>query len=263
MRYEEMPSVRGLLRRAPFENLFALGNLRAVERGASDVTVWWSGAGRLGHGAVIFRLGGTCSLSVPLDGDEMGCAALVTAMWAQRAERALVQLTGIDDAVTAVLACTRGIPLSEERVLAYARLEAQPTIHDQPRLARLVRTMRAHDMGLVEACYAGSEWADHGPSRRAAQHYGLVFALVLDGEAVSAAMVDPLIDGLGMIRGVYTPPRFQRHGYATALVAGIARHLSAMEVTPCLMFDNPAAGRIYHRLGYREFARWRAVRFSA
>jgi predicted GNAT family acetyltransferase len=53
---------------------------------------------------------------------------------------------------------------------------------------------------------------------------------------------------------VYTDPRFRGRGYAGTLVHGLSRRLLADGHRFCCLFtdtQNPVAGRVYERLGYR------------
>lgn len=56
-----------------------------------------------------------------------------------------------------------------------------------------------------------------------------------------------------MLVGVATRPGFRRKGYATLVVQELCR--SAFEAGKqylCLFYDNPEAGKIYHRIGFKE-----------
>jgi hypothetical protein len=56
------------------------------------------------------------------------------------------------------------------------------------------------------------------------------------------------------INTVYTPPRFRRHGYATAAVAALSgRLLESGRRFCCLYTDvaNPTSNSIYAKIGYK------------
>lgn len=53
---------------------------------------------------------------------------------------------------------------------------------------------------------------------------------------------------------VYTPPAERNHGYATACVSALSRHLLALGNRFCCLYTdaaNPTSNAIYHRIGYR------------
>ncbi|TCT18080.1 hypothetical protein EDD68_12432 [Melghiribacillus thermohalophilus] len=55
-----------------------------------------------------------------------------------------------------------------------------------------------------------------------------------------------------MVVSVCTLPEYRGRGYASKLVSKLSFHLLEEGKTACLFYDNPEAGRIYQRLGYRE-----------
>jgi predicted GNAT family acetyltransferase len=63
--------------------------------------------------------------------------------------------------------------------------------------------------------------------------------------------------GIVRIAPVYTPPERRGRGYATAAVAAASGRLLAEEVDAVMLLadrDNPTAGRVYERVGYRPVA---------
>ena len=60
-----------------------------------------------------------------------------------------------------------------------------------------------------------------------------------------------------MVGGVATLPAFRRQGLASSLIARLCTYcLSGGMQFLCLFYDNPAAGRIYRRLGFEEMGRY-------
>lgn len=60
-----------------------------------------------------------------------------------------------------------------------------------------------------------------------------------------------------MVGGVATLPGFRRQGLASSLIARLCTYcLSEGMEFLCLFYDNPAAGRIYRRLGFEEIGRY-------
>ena len=57
------------------------------------------------------------------------------------------------------------------------------------------------------------------------------------------------------VNGVYTPPQWRRHGYATACVATLSEALLARGFEFCVLYTdlaNPTSNGIYSRIGYRR-----------
>ncbi len=85
---------------------------------------------------------------------------------------------------------------------------------------------------------------------------GRGYGIEQDGRMVAAAMTAAENRASAMIIGVATRLAYRGRGYATALMAGLCRDLLAEGKTACLFYDNPRAGRIYHRLGFEEIGGW-------
>jgi predicted GNAT family acetyltransferase len=59
-----------------------------------------------------------------------------------------------------------------------------------------------------------------------------------------------------MIVGVCTRKEYRRKGLATAIMQKLFQDVLDEGKTLCLFYDNPAAGRIYKRLGFKEIGMW-------
>ncbi|WHY78333.1 GNAT family N-acetyltransferase [Neobacillus sp. WH10] len=59
-----------------------------------------------------------------------------------------------------------------------------------------------------------------------------------------------------MIVGVCTRKEYRRQGLATAIMQKLFQVVLNEGKTLCLFYDNPAAGRIYKRLGFKDIGMW-------
>ncbi|MEH7352564.1 GNAT family N-acetyltransferase [Neobacillus drentensis] len=59
-----------------------------------------------------------------------------------------------------------------------------------------------------------------------------------------------------MIVGVCTRKEYRRQGLATAVMQKLFQDVLNEGKTLCLFYDNPAAGRIYKRLGFKDIGMW-------
>jgi predicted GNAT family acetyltransferase len=59
-----------------------------------------------------------------------------------------------------------------------------------------------------------------------------------------------------MIVGVCTRKEYRRKGLATAIMQKLFQDVLDEGKTLCLFYDNPAAGRIYKRLGFKDIGMW-------
>ena len=64
-----------------------------------------------------------------------------------------------------------------------------------------------------------------------------------------------------MIIGVAThpDPKYRRQGYATACTAALVKDLASRGKSACLFYENPQAGSIYKRIGFRDQGMWRMI----
>jgi uncharacterized protein len=59
-----------------------------------------------------------------------------------------------------------------------------------------------------------------------------------------------------MIVGVCTRKEYRRKGLATSIMKHVVQDVLNEGKTLCLFYDNPEAGRIYKRLGFKEIGMW-------
>lgn len=83
---------------------------------------------------------------------------------------------------------------------------------------------------------------------------GMLWLWEVDGTPVSFLWLSPPIAGVVRIGAVYTPPPLREHGYASACVAAVSRHVLDAGATTCMLYAdtaNPTSNRIYLRIGFR------------
>ena len=91
---------------------------------------------------------------------------------------------------------------------------------------------------------------------------GRVFVVEVGGQIVSSVLTNAETKTLAMIGGVYTPPRHRGQGYASAAMVALCRSLIDDGIRPVLYYENPGAGAIYRRLGFKDLGLWRSVRLA-
>lgn len=86
----------------------------------------------------------------------------------------------------------------------------------------------------------------------------------MDGEIVAKAEGTAVRPHAALIGGVYTIPAARGMGHATACVAALCRHLLGTVETIALTAEpgNPAAYRMYMRIGFTKAGDWIAVSFQ-
>ena len=85
----------------------------------------------------------------------------------------------------------------------------------------------------------------------------------VSGKIVSTASCVAETDKAGMIIAVGTAEseEFRRKGYATACVSFLVEKLLKKGKTACIFYDNPVAGNIYKRIGFKKIGTWITARF--
>jgi predicted GNAT family acetyltransferase len=65
-----------------------------------------------------------------------------------------------------------------------------------------------------------------------------------------------------MVVGVATREGYRKKGYATEIVSAICKESFASGLSfLCLFYDNPKAGEIYRKIGFKEMGRWGMLKF--
>jgi predicted GNAT family acetyltransferase len=80
-----------------------------------------------------------------------------------------------------------------------------------------------------------------------------------DGTAVSMAICVAGTPNGVRVGGVYTPPEYRQHGYATTCVADLSARLLGQGNRFCCLFTdlaNPTSNHIYETIGYRAVCEW-------
>lgn len=83
-----------------------------------------------------------------------------------------------------------------------------------------------------------------------------------DGEVVATASTSAETSEMAMIVAVATAKNHRKKGYATAVMCKLCSDLINEGKSACLFYDNPAAGKIYNRIGFREIGFWKMLKFT-
>lgn len=158
-------------------------------------------------------------------------------------------------------------PLSTEDLVIMVRREAPPT--PPPALPVEVRLAVLSDAPALGEHYASSDIFGGLTQEMLVERLeaGVVFALaqLADGTVASAALSNRFVPGVGRISAVYTRPCYEGRRLATAVVGFLSEQHDSAGLTSVLYrsLENPAAGRLYDRLGFEEYLRVRKLRYTA
>ncbi len=84
----------------------------------------------------------------------------------------------------------------------------------------------------------------------------VVYILRDHEKIISAASSSAKTDRAVMVVGVFTLPQYRQKGYARQVVSALTKWAIDDGLVPCLFYDNPKAGELYHDLGYVTFDTW-------
>lgn len=85
---------------------------------------------------------------------------------------------------------------------------------------------------------------------------GRTYYIEQDGNMVASASTTAENSLSAMIVGVCTDEAHRQKGYASAIMTKLIQDLISEGKTLCLFYDNPQAGSIYKRLGFRDIGTW-------
>jgi uncharacterized protein len=84
--------------------------------------------------------------------------------------------------------------------------------------------------------------------------------LIEEGRQIlAAALTNAETAQMAMIGGVFTLPSARGRGLSQAVCSALCTDLFAAGKQPVLYWINPAAGAVYHKLGFRPIGQWRAA----
>lgn len=89
---------------------------------------------------------------------------------------------------------------------------------------------------------------------------GRTYYIEEDGEIIACASTSAENSLSAMIIGVCTHENYRGKGYASQILSKMIQDFTAEGRTLCLFYDNPAAGRIYKRLGFKDIGTWTMYR---
>jgi len=252
------------LRREPEYNLFIIGDI--LNFGFDSDVVEFFLAERSGDvEAVVMRYRDSF---IPYTHDasvDLGGLAGTIDTFINRGGRWMIQ--GKTDVIGRVRELVSRPPV-RERDLFFCRcrrLHAEVPL-DQLSRVRIATPDDARDVGGLLTSTPEFNRTDYAHLRGEIEERKTTISLIRDpqsGRVVSTAAWVSESDGAAMIIGVATLPSERGKGYASACVARLVEELANEGKSACLFFDNPAAGRIYRRLGFEDIGMWKALHFES
>jgi len=77
-----------------------------------------------------------------------------------------------------------------------------------------------------------------------------------EDKVIANANTSCIGDFAAMIGGVFCLKEYRRQGYAKACVSALCKELQKRNLVPTLFYENPAAAKLYHQLGFEDCGQW-------
>ncbi|MFM9281877.1 GNAT family N-acetyltransferase [Paenibacillus jiagnxiensis] len=108
----------------------------------------------------------------------------------------------------------------------------------------------------IQEFVSSGESMRSGMQRKLQSRTGRSYFVEKDGEVIAVASSTAENSLSAMIVGVATHPEYRGQGLASHLVRRLCADLLAEGRSVCLFYDNPVAGAIYKRLGFKDIGQW-------
>ncbi|MGG1326242.1 GNAT family N-acetyltransferase [Bacillus tropicus] len=89
---------------------------------------------------------------------------------------------------------------------------------------------------------------------------GRTYYIEKDGAIIASASTSSENSLSAMVVGVCTHPNYRGNGFASLILQKMIQDFTKESRTLCLFYNNPTAGRIYKRLGFKDIGMWTMYR---
>lgn len=258
LREEDRKQTIDFLAVAPERNLYQLGNIEALGFDREFCQFWGSfdPSGRL-LGVLNRYMSGWVIFGEPTaDWEEMG---RIVDEHAVTAERLQDNPVGIDSFLP-YLHRYRAVRVSVEELMALDAADFRPLA--SPASVR-VRRATEDDLSPLVAFYADAEHMSRSPAAVVRPlHDRRIWLAEQAGRIRAAALTNAETADQAMIGGVYTQPAARGQGLSQAVCSALCAELLAEGLHPVLYWKTPAAGVVYHKLGFHPIGQWRSIRLE-
>lgn len=244
--------VMSFLRRESSFNLFIIGDIENFGYESSFQDLWAEFDADNNLCAVLLRYYRYYVMYAPAEYDAQGFADIIVH------DNAMEMVSG-KQVVLDSLAET--LPVAHRRDFYFAEL-ADATMLDGTLRADAVEKVSLNDVEDIFRLYAMIDEFNSTPSSNAAfrknmaSGSGRTYGYRVDGSFVALASTAAENSLSAMVVGVCTHPEHRNRGYATLCVTALCREVLNERRTLSLFYDNPKAGAIYRRIGFRTIGMW-------
>ncbi|MBN1936305.1 MAG: GNAT family N-acetyltransferase [Anaerolineae bacterium] len=248
--HPDLPQLERVLARDPYYNLFMIGNLAQMGIDHPDLFYWgqFDGDDLIG---VVMRYRNNWLFYDAGGADLNAIAQLIDAYPDD------VNINGRSMLVNAIIERLTMFEVKADHQSYYCALPGDASL---PVPAHFTRRATGQDISVLVVLYAqAGHMSRDAASIRGCLSRNRIWVTLVDDQIVSAALTNVEAASMAMVGGVFTPESLRNRGYASAAMAALCADLVADGLQPCLFYDNPAAGKIYRRLGFEDIGPWRYV----
>lgn len=152
------------------------------------------------------------------------------------------------------------INFGNKRELYFAELTDDKLLEDID--LSMVRKAKMEDVELIFELREQIEEFDITPSSRETFKQaietgtGRTFFIEKDNKAVACASTTAENSLSAMVVGVCTLSQYRKMGFATKCMTVLCKEVLEEGKELCLFYDNPEAGKIYKRIGFKDIGKW-------
>jgi predicted GNAT family acetyltransferase len=243
----------------PAENLFIIGDIEAYGYESDVQTLWgdFDGEGKLL--AVLLKYRKNYLIYAPGEFDSEGFAALINE------DDDFAFLSGIDSMVNVLGPHIKRKPKAQ-RNFYYAKCDSPNQLDLNFDLSPVQKAVPDDAERIIDQMNKIPEFIDsimNVENKREGMKKGIArtFFIEEDAQIVSSASTTAENSLSAMIVGVATLEEAKRKGYASLCMTALCKDLLEEGKELCLFYDNPEAGSIYKRLGFRDIGMWSMWRY--
>ncbi len=112
-------------------------------------------------------------------------------------------------------------------------------------------------MTIDEFNYKNTEKEDYVNQKLNSKKMGITLFIEKDKKFISSVATTAETTKNAMVVGVATDEKYRHQGYASMLIEALMyEYLILKDKELCLFYDNPSAGKIYMKLGFKPIGKW-------
>ncbi len=244
----------------PAENLFIIGDIEMYGFDNPIQTLWGDFTTSGDLRAVLLKYDSNYIVYAPAEFDAEGIAAIINN------DTAFEFISGIEYIVEQLKPFLTVQP-SNPRVLFYAKCEQAKDLAIVPKTVQVKKALPNDAPRIIEQMVAIPEFstsAHNIEQKRTSLQNGSARTYYIEDEnsIVSSASSTAENSQSAMIVGVATLANHQNKGLASYCMSALCSELLKEGKMLCLFYDNPTAGALYKRIGFKDIGKWCMWSFS-